>query len=141
MTYFEWDPALETGHLAIDAQHKALFALANELQQAVDSQDHDDEAVANAVYGLCGYVVEHFRDEEELMVQYRYPGLGPHRALHEQLSGATLDIMARFVNGEALAPSQLAPLVCDWLKGHIMQHDLALVRFVEHADAMARHAA
>lgn len=141
MTYFEWDPALETGNEVVDAQHKGLFELANALERALDDDTADEDMVADAVYGLCGYVVEHFHDEDALMVAYHYPGVGPHRALHEQLAAETLDLMSRFVNGEELAPAQLAPLVCDWLTGHIMQQDMAVIEHVERIEAAAREAA
>jgi hemerythrin len=139
MTYFEWDSALETGHETIDTQHKALIELVNELQRAVDQHSGDENAVADAIYGLCGYVVEHFRDEEALMAQYHYPQLGLHRALHERLTAETLDMMMRYTKGEDIA-DQLAPIMCDWLKNHMMQNDMEMAKFVMHA-SMAHHAA
>ena len=138
MRHFAWDPALETGCVDIDDQHRGLFDLANALESAIDARaggHADEEAVANAVYGLVDYVVEHFEDEQHLMDRYRYPGRGPHRALHEQLSAETLGILARYTNGEELAPSELAPLVCGWLTGHVAQHDRSVVAFVERIDA------
>ena len=130
MEKFEWDPRFETGFEKIDDQHKSLFQLANHLQQAVDRGLDDPDAVADAVYGLVGYVVEHFRDEEALMAQIHYPGAGPHRALHEQLSAETMGITARYFAGEDVTPSQLAPLVCRWLTEHIPVHDAAMVTYL-----------
>ena len=140
MTYFEWDPALETGHPKIDTQHKALFELVNGLQTAVEQHADDENAVADAIYGLCGYVVEHFRDEEALMVEYHYPGLGLHRALHERLTGETLSLMARYINGEDIAPEQLAPMMADWLKNHMLQNDMEMAKFVMRSDEVLHHA-
>jgi len=130
MERFEWDPRLETGFAQIDDQHRSLFKLANELQRAIDDHSDEPDAVADAVYGLIGYVVEHFRDEEALMAQIHYPGAGPHRALHEQLSAETMGITARYFAGEDVTPSQLAPLVCRWLTEHIPVHDAAMVTYL-----------
>lgn len=129
--HFEWDSALETGFSAIDEQHQALFDLANRLQVVVETEYNDPNAVKDAVYGLVDYVVEHFHDEEALMAAYSYPALGPHRALHEELSGKTLTFIAREVNEENIEPSELAPLICAWLTGHIPTHDKAFVQHME----------
>lgn len=137
MTYFAWDPKLATGCEAIDKQHQGLFDLANALERAIEQDSDDEEALANAVYGLVDYVVEHFKDEESYMEEHHYPGIGPHRALHEQLAAETLGLTARYINGEKLAPKELAPMVCDWLTGHIMRHDMAVVEFVERSNAVA----
>jgi hemerythrin len=141
VSYFPWDPALETGNPTLDSEHKSLFALANALETAIENTPDDQGAVSDAVYGLIGYVVEHFNDEEEIMREYRYPLAGPHRSLHEQLSAETLSITARYMNGEDVTPAQLAPLVCMWLRDHIQVHDMALVGYIETVDANRRAAA
>lgn len=127
MDYFKWDPALETGVGMIDDQHRALFALANALQKAIDDETSDDDTVADALYGLTDYVTEHFGDEEGLMEDLGYPGLGPHRSLHEHLTGEVMRNMAAYFNGEAIAAAQVAPLVADWLRTHIAKQDTAFV--------------
>jgi len=130
MTYFAWDRGLETGFADIDDQHKGLFELANALQKAIDTASGDEDAVANAVYGLTDYCVEHFSDEEALMLSVRYPGLVPHRSLHEQLTGETMRITARYFNEESVVPDTLAPLITSWLTDHIRREDMALVAFI-----------
>jgi hemerythrin len=130
MDKYEWSPALETGVADIDSQHKSLFELANHLQAAIDRHEEDPDAVADAVYGLVDYVVEHFKDEEALMAQVHYPGAGPHRSLHEQLSADTIGITARYFSGEDITPDALAPLVTKWLTEHIPTHDARLAAFV-----------
>jgi hemerythrin-like metal-binding protein len=141
MRHFEWDPALETGNHDVDEQHQSLFALANQLERAMNSHDDDSGAVSDAVYGLVGYVVEHFADEEQIMMECGYPGVGPHRALHEQLNAQTLEVLARYTNGETETPDELAPLVCDWLTNHIERHDKSFVEFMVRNDAARNRAA
>ena len=34
------------------------------------------------------------------------------------------------MNGEELAPAELAPLICEWLSKHIGQHDKSVVAFM-----------
>jgi hemerythrin-like metal-binding protein len=141
MRHFEWDPSLKTGCEEVDEQHQSLFALANALERAIDAHEDDSGAVSDAVYGLVGYVVEHFADEERLMMECGYPGVGPHRALHEQLNAQTLEVLARYTNGETDHPDELAPLVCDWLTNHIDGHDKSFVEFKHRQDAAKDRAA
>lgn len=133
MAYYEWDRALETGDELIDAQHRSLFALANALALASEHAFDDGDAVTDAVYGLAGYVVEHFHDEEQLMESFGYPGTGAHRARHEAFASDVLAFTSRFMNGEEFAPEQLASLVTDWLTTHIMLYDMEAVAFMKYA--------
>jgi hemerythrin-like metal-binding protein len=130
MAYFEWDPALETGNEMIDDQHRSLFALASALQEAIESETADEETAADCVWQLTDYVVEHFADEEQLMTEVGYPGIGPHRSLHQHLTGETMRITARFMNGEDVAPADLAPFLTRWLTDHIKNTDMSFVRYL-----------
>lgn len=130
MAYFPWDPALETGNGLIDEQHKSLFALADALQEAVACRCDDAEAVANAVYGLTDYVVEHFDDEEELMRRHGYPQLSVHHQLHQQLTAETMRLATRYFNGEDLVPDSIAPFLAGWLADHIRKEDMRFAEYV-----------
>lgn len=128
---FDWDPALETGHKDIDDQHRGIFALANELEDALGGDDFDVDTVENAIYGLTDYVVEHFSDEEALMAEVHYPGLPAHCSLHEYLTRETMSIAARYFNGERIAASKIAPFVAGWLQEHIRGEDVRFVAYLK----------
>jgi hemerythrin len=131
VTQFDWDPALETGDSVIDEQHRSLFALANGLQASCEIDCDDADKLADAVYGLTDYVVQHFHDEEAFMQRCGYPGLGPHRALHEHLAAETLRIATRYFNGEDMLPDSLAPFVAEWLQEHIRREDMRMVAYAK----------
>lgn len=132
MTAFPWDPGLETGHDEIDDQHRSLFALASRLQEALDACPSGDEAlVGDAVYALTDYVVQHFGDEQDLMEAAGYPRAALHKDLHDHLTGETMRYAARFMNGEDVELSALAPFVTDWLRSHIRNEDQRMVRFLK----------
>jgi hemerythrin-like metal-binding protein len=143
MSYFPWDPSLETGVPAIDEQHKGLFVLADKLAGAIATCtltdeglcEEDEDTVANAVYGLTDYCIEHFSDEEALMKATGYPSVSLHRSLHEQLTGDTLTITARFFNDEKVIPEALAPFITSWLSDHIRRHDMEFVMFLRAQQA------
>lgn len=131
MTQFEWTSSLETGHQEIDEQHRGIFDLANTLTAALAADDADEDAIADAVWGLSDYVVEHFRDEEALMAEAGFPGLRAHKLLHTRLSAQTLSLVADFFNGESVAATRIAPFVTSWLQEHILAEDTALASHIK----------
>jgi hemerythrin-like metal-binding protein len=137
MAYFEWDPSLETGMNAIDEQHRTLFALANRLQEAVEScPDCDDhELVTDTVYRLTDYVMQHFNDEEAFMRSIGYPRLGAHAMLHELLTAETLRVAADYWNGEDVLPTTLAPMLVDWLRSHIRGQDMGYISYARRRES------
>lgn len=130
MEHFEWTVDLETGNDAIDSQHRSLFALANELQRAVEADKPDPETVTDCVWRLADYVVQHFADEQELMAEAHYPELPVHTSMHEQLTGETMRITARMMNEDLLSAAELAPLVARWLREHIGVADKRFVTYL-----------
>lgn len=130
MTRYAWEPALATGQPEIDEQHRGIFALADELAEALDSDRANEETVADCVWRLTDYVVQHFADEEQLMESAGYPELAVHRSLHEHLTAETLRMAARYFNGEELQPATLAPFLAGWLKDHILTVDLRLAGYL-----------
>lgn len=130
MTQIAWDPTLATGNELVDAQHKSLFRLLDELNAAIAEHGDDTEnAVTNAVYALTDYVVEHFTDEQVLMAQRGYPGLDSHIALHKGLTNETMQIAARFFNGDDVDPAELVVFVDTWLRDHIRTQDFRFAEF------------
>lgn len=130
MEHFAWTADLETGNSEIDEQHRSLFRLADELQDAIISEDASGDAVADCVWRLTDYVIQHFADEEEMMEAAAYPELPVHRGLHQQLTGETMRITARFMNDEPLTAAELGPLITRWLRDHIGLADRRFVAYL-----------
>lgn len=129
MSAYDWDRSLETGNESIDAQHKGIFELARRLHEACGSCEPGGDEIADAVYGLADYVVEHFSDEEALMDASRYPETSVHRGLHQSLTGEVLRITTRYFQGEDVDPESLALFMAGWLRTHIAEEDRRFVDF------------
>ena len=136
-----FDETLRTGNESIDSQHEWLFALAARITRQVGRSTagaeaepdsaacsmRNDDAVAEAVYGLMDYVTEHFSDEEQLMVSAGFPSASVHKVLHEELSQRVSGYSLRFVNGDDLAASEFVDFFNEWLTKHIMCYDRQFV--------------
>ncbi|PKQ16472.1 MAG: hypothetical protein CVT67_04895 [Actinobacteria bacterium HGW-Actinobacteria-7] len=129
MQIYDWDPSLETGNEQIDEQHKGIFELARKLHEACETCTPEGDEIADAVYGLSDYVVQHFADEEALMEAARYPELSVHRGMHDALTGEVLHITTRYFNEENVEPQSLATFLAGWLRTHIRQEDRRFVDF------------
>ena len=78
----EWRENLATGNEKIDDQHKELFKRFNNLLAACN-QGKGKEEVNMLLLFLGDYVRSHFATEEQLQVQYSYPGYQAHKKEHE----------------------------------------------------------
>ena len=70
METLQWGPDLETGIAVIDAQHKRLVQLVNQMYEA--RQKHDMNTVGAVIPEMVDYSVSHFNFEEELMQDAGY---------------------------------------------------------------------
>ena len=78
-----WNDSYSVSVKQCDDQHKTLFAIMNELFDAMRVGKGKD-AVRPAVDKLAGYTATHFRAEEQLLRSTKYADLTAHLALHKK---------------------------------------------------------
>lgn len=79
---YELTKDLETGNALIDSEHRELFRIINNLQDACAKGQGRSQVELTAKF-LVDYVKKHFRDEEELQKSVDYPGYPAHKKFHE----------------------------------------------------------
>lgn len=122
MALLQWDERLCIGVPHIDAQHQQIFAMFNELHDAMTA-GHADGQLGELLANLSAYTQSHFRDEETYMEQVRCPNLNDHRTEHERLTTRVQDFRAKFTRGEASLTQEVMDFLIDWLLDHIQGHD------------------
>jgi hemerythrin len=138
---FSWSPAFATGVAEIDAQHRELLEQADRLLGAIGS---DPAAVGRVLDFLCDYAVSHFEMEERLMEQKGYPQAEAHRAAHASFVRAFGRLRYDYdLDGPTEGFNELVSgWLVEWLKGHILDVDLALGRWlIARGEADAAHQA
>lgn len=75
-----WNDKYKIRNAEIDAQHKELFALANQFLLASDKASRTTSSM-----GFFKYTREHFIHEERLMKTINYPLAADHVAQHNEL--------------------------------------------------------
>ena len=90
---YELTQDLLTGNQLIDSEHRQLFDAINALLDAC-AQGAGRTKINETVQFLNSYVSKHFRDEEQLQLQSKYPGYNAHHTFHEGRGGAQCEIPA-----------------------------------------------
>lgn len=127
-----WSAELCTGIAIIDAQHKTLVGIFNDLAaaQVRGIEAHVIEALFEE---LVAYTRDHFRTEAELMRDW--PVKEAHRTMHLRAHQSFVDFLRR---AQAFAQSNPADVAVDllaflaqWLLHHIMGVDARLAREIQ----------
>jgi hemerythrin-like metal-binding protein len=119
---FEWKNDYSVNIASIDAQHKKLFAIAEELHEAMRT-GQSKSVLTKILDRLVQYTVTHFAQEEGLMKLHGYPDFAAHKAAHEALKKQVVDFQSTFQAGEASISIELMTFLKDWLEKHIQGTD------------------
>ena len=129
MSLLVWD-AKYTLHIAeIDRQHQKLFALFNDLYDAMQD-GHGQEVIDKVLTGVVDYTVYHFDTEEKLLRQYGYQDEAAHRAEHVKLAEQAKALVLKHRAGEAKVTLATLKFLCDWLNNHILGTDKKFAPFL-----------
>ncbi len=127
----QWDDRFTIGIASIDAQHREMIKLLNQLQSAL-KKGGDKKIFANTIRALVDYTRYHFSDEERYMQSIRYPSFETHRKMHEKLIGDVKKILINLKHGIVMQEISLLRFLNDWVCNHIIEEDLKIGRFVQH---------
>lgn len=117
-----WDESYASGHRTVDAQHRALFELANSLLSGL-LEGLPTPEVERRFQALLDHNVRHFRDEEECLRQAGYPDLPAHQAEHARLIQEARTLQNEVAAGRIAAGKLVSYVVCDLVRDHIIHED------------------
>lgn len=136
MRNFRWSENNEVFLPQVDAEHRDLFRIADEMQQAIAAEAAAE--VKGRLDALAAHAEDHFSHEEWLMQSVKYPSYAWHRQQHNT-ARKRLKLLAPLVaSGEAEAAELLLEFLEGWLQDHTTVTDrmmAAYVRNYERANA------
>ena|SRR5579864_1305731 len=136
MEIAKWDDSYKTGHIVVDTQHQELFRMVNQLHTAI-MEDRAKEILMPTLEKLAGYTLEHFRSEEHLMAKVNYPAMSAHKQMHQELTNEVKELIEKYKSGRTALTITLSNFLAKWLRHHIKEADLALVKYIRgHGNAM-----
>lgn len=124
LAFFEWTDDLSVDVPIIDAQHKRLYLLSENLFKAMQKGAGRD-ALAVTLRELVNYTATHFAAEERVMAQRGFAGLAAHRQEHAAFTAKILDFQTKFTAGNAHISVELMQFLKAWLDTHIRKKDTA----------------
>jgi hemerythrin len=123
MEKLKWKDEYSVGIEKIDRQHRHLFEIINKLidRSAVSS---DSKLVAETLTEMLNYAKEHFTTEEELMQEYGYPEIEPHKEQHIYFFKTTAELSINALNKQSMVSSEIVEFLKLWLTVHILKMDM-----------------
>jgi hemerythrin-like metal-binding protein len=132
MEWIPWDDMLATGHADIDADHKILIALFNQLTDSVRKRS-GKAVTGDLLDDIIEHAKTHFAMEDRLMADHRYPKADQHAAEHVQLIKRAINFKAKFDVGSPGSHIEVIHFPEDWLTFHILGADKELGEFLAAA--------
>ena len=131
MDLIEWKDSYAIGVPAVDAEHRELIELINEVNRRLEAGEQG-MTVSNFLGEIFARISAHFALEERIMRERGYDQLGPHKADHERLLDIIRDIMDDYEDHNVYDPATLGSRLNDWFSEHFRTHDARLHRHLQH---------
>jgi len=129
--FIPWGPRFVLGVDDIDAQHKKLVIMVNDLYRAQRSGAGKSD-MKKLFRALKDYVKVHFKAEEGLMERIGYSGIVEHKKIHRGIEKTVLELENDWERGGKGIDAQTLSFLKDWLINHILKIDKEYARVCEH---------
>ena len=119
---FTWDETYSVNVMKIDAQHKHLIDLVNELHAEM-SKGQGKTVLGKTLGKLIDYTANHFATEETYFELYGYTDAAAHKKEHAALVDKVVAFRTDFSNGKVGISIEVMNFLRDWLRDHIKGSD------------------
>ena len=140
MAYFNWADDMVIDGGPIDADHRLLVDLVNELHSAT-ARGAGREVVASILSRTLSSTRDHLTREEALMAQMGFPDLEHHKIGHAAFMDDLYGLQRKLEAGGITVASQLSSVLRDWLSLHIRRNDKEILKFQRRRQREQQHAA
>jgi hemerythrin len=116
-----WNDSYSVHNDKIDCQHKVLFDIFARLH--TECNNNDMELLHVLLRELHDYTIDHFKSEEEYMVEMRYKGVIMHRIEHRYFEKRIREVMEQESDRSADRLRILITFLSSWLVQHVVGED------------------
>jgi len=114
----------------IDAEHRTLFRLADELETALASRAPQKRS--EVLQSLVSHIQDHFAHEERLMRASRYDALEWHKRQHNGARRQIKRFIKRIEEGDRKAGAEMLQYLAAWLQTHIPVTDRMMAAYLRN---------
>lgn len=131
MALIVWNDRYSVGVRSLDAQHRQLIDILNQLHQAMSAAN--SQPVLPALMRQLGqYATAHLQAEEQMLRAQGYPGFAQHKAQHDAYVSKVKDLRQQLSDNQA-APASIGLMgfLKDWWTSHILSMDKQYSQFLK----------
>lgn len=122
MAYINWSEDFSVKVREIDAQHKTLVEMINQLHQSM-LDNRGIEAQKTIIEKMVEYANVHFESEEKHMRRLAYPGYQQHKTEHVHFAEKAFELQKRFNDTGFVLTLEILSFLRNWLQEHILVID------------------
>ena len=136
MQRFKWTKEHAVFLPDVDAEHRNLFHLADQLEAAVLAKA-DAAQVLETLRALIAATEDHFSHEERQMRNTHYPSYAWHKQQHDTLRKRVSQFVPSIEGGDSEAAILLLDYLSGWLKDHTALTDLMMGAYLRNYERQA----
>jgi hemerythrin len=129
MGLFKWNRNHSVYLPEIDAEHRAIFQLGEELVKSIASGTDLSRPILT---NLIASAEDHFRHEERLMKASHYNAFGWHKKQHDAVRWRVRRLVKQIDAGKPEAATELLEFLDSWLKTHTSVSDRMFGAYVRN---------
>lgn len=131
MPRFKWSRAHSVYLPEIDAEHRALFSLGEELQKGLE-KGTELSVLRPILVNLIATADAHFKHEERIMKAAHYSAYGWHKKQHDAVRWRVRRMVKRIDAGQPVAAEELLAFLSEWLKTHTQVSDRMMGAYIRN---------
>jgi hemerythrin-like metal-binding protein len=117
-----WTDEFSMGVAAMDAQHKTIIAMVNQLSR-MPGATTQSAAIADLLTEMRDYTLMHLEAEEYLMAAHHYPQMKEQCALHRAFREKIIRFSIEWAYRDQTLPNDLLTYLRAWWVHHILAVD------------------
>ncbi|MCP3922531.1 MAG: hemerythrin family protein [Desulfobacterales bacterium] len=130
MEQIVWSDNFSVGVKLFDDQHKRLIAMLNKMIKNPMATTKS-ETVSDVLSDMTNYAQQHFKSEEDLMIEHGYPHLEQQKKQHKEFREKVLKLCTATSYEVEAVPQVLLDYLKQWLTQHILHEDMEYKTFFE----------
>jgi hemerythrin len=132
--FIVWKNEFSVGSKVLNAQHRRLFDIINELYQAMQ-QDSSQNHLIEIIKMLSQYSATHFAYEEKIMREFNFPDLEEQQKAHQYFRKRVdaFNVQLKTIQGDLSL--EVLTFLKDWLINHILHMDMEYGPFIKSGAA------
>lgn len=128
-----WDEGFSVGVSEMDRQHRRIIDIINSLIEKQDIEV-DSEIISDTLIMMLEYANEHFRREEQYMLESDYPGYSRQRQEHNEFRKRTAFFSIDTIRHKTAIPKEVLAYLKEWWVNHILKIDMKYKAFFVERD-------